>query len=239
MPGPTGATKEAIDAFVVDQFKNLKRIARSYTSRRRNSPAWTSDVAEELFSYMLGELYSGRQSVAAVAANGPVDLLRWCTAVMGNSMRGTSGFSRSRGRLHAVDPLETPSAWVRTSSDGDDPDYLDGRFLGEPRPVSHPICAGDDDHQPAVDEAASFLEAELLTEGMHPDRVAQFLAVAPCAQAMPIHQRVLVELYFVDGLSIRQIAAQKGIPPSSVFEMVRTAKRELRACIDSRKQPLL
>lgn len=240
MSGPTGQTKDAIDAFLVENYERLHRTARGIT--KHCGPAGP-DSADELFSYMVSEVYSGRTSISEVAANGPTDLLRWATALMNMSFRSKkSAFSRLMSPMPTHQRHDFAGLSLGTAPDAILAD-VSGACLDDEgsRVVAHVFARTHDDStslDQATSEASSFQEAELLVDGMHPDRVAEFLAVSPCVQSMPLFQRILVELYFVDGLSIRRIAAEKGIPQSSVFEMVRTARTVLRDCIRSKAQPL-
>ena len=224
MTGPTGATKEAIDSFITSQLETLRRAARNIAKNRHSGQP--SELADEMVSYLISELYSGRASIEIVATDGGEALFRWSIALFRNSVRKGSGLERSLRRTHYADPGAHASGRVSVIDEDGSP------------VLREVVDRGGDDWMDAP-PARTFEEASLLADGMPPERVAEYLAVSPCVQSLPLHGQILAGLYFVDGMSIRRIAREKRLPQSSVWEMVRDIREILRQCIRENKQPLL
>lgn len=225
--GPTCAAclpdqaRKQIDDFVTAHFDRLKRIAAGLAKNRQR--------AEDLFSYMVDQVYSGRASVSLVAANGHDDMLAWCTQVMKTSIQSkTSGF-REWGRKH---PDRVGSeADTRSHSDTLDRSTYENDS-GKPEE--------EFDLQPEIeDPPRSFREAELREQGMPQARIDRLLALEACRNMLPPHMSELFALYFEQGKSIRAVSALKGMPPTSVFGQVVLLRERIASCMSTKQRPLL
>lgn len=210
MSGPTATPRGLIDAFVTQHYTRLQQISRKFVRPHQES--------DDLLSYAVEELYSGRDSVERAALNGHDDLFAWFTRVV---------------KTAALSPRSSIGSWARKHPDQPLRHHQDSDDASEPVETVF-------DLQPEIEEApVSAYAAELLQKGLSADQVAKLVALQACQHCLPPHMQRLYSLYFEEGMSIRAVAKRVKLPPTSVFIQVELLRERIRECVASNPTPLL